>query len=293
MKNKMIVGAGRKLKRIRTVLSNDVNEIFVCQDVSDENSLQNYILIRISDSSVIKNVLETIYDNDGNCKLPQNLFCDLFVEVDKLNILMKYHEPQKMFSYLKSYIVTDYAEHMVIKNFLYKCLLLDVPYPILDLMLEKDNINIDQDWNIWFNCFLDFSKFDKNITQAQCVKKCCDLINDILMVNESLTEKSQVKSINLFIKKRRNNAYSKIIELYNDFKIKEKNYKNNKENIFKKITTKTSEIIKYKLVKILVVVGAVLIFVAIIVLICNLLKIDLPFSKYNGLNIIGTVDFRN
>ncbi len=288
----MNVEVGKKLKKIRTVLSNEVNEIFVCQDVSENNDIKYYTLISIGDQSVIKSVLQTIYDGDGNCKLPQSLFCGLFVEIDKLNILMRYQEPQKLFSYLKSYIVTDYVEHVVIKNLLYECLAIDVDYPILYLMLDKDNINIDKDFNVSFNGFLDFSKFDKNVNEKQCVKECCDLINDILMVNEHLTEKSRVKSINLFIKKKRHDTYNKIIELYNDFKLKENQYRNDQENILEKILDKIKYVFRHRLKNILVSLGGVLIFVAAVVFVCDLFKMDLPFSKYQGLNIIGTVNFK-
>ncbi|MBP0979343.1 MAG: hypothetical protein J6C55_01700 [Oscillospiraceae bacterium] len=289
----MIVGAGKKLEKIRTVLSNDVNDIYICKNILDKNDTGFYTLVRIHNTNVIKEVLEAIYKNNKDYEsnnLPKSLFCDIFVEVDTLNILIKYFEPRKLFLYLKSYMTTDYDQHVIIKNFLYQCLALDVDYRILNLILDKNNINLNEDLSVFFNGFLDFSKFDKSADEKLCVQKCCDLINDILVSNEELTEKSQVKSINLFIKKKRNNAYKKMIDLYNDFKIKETKYKKNKESIFENIKSYFLEISQDKLKKIIFSIGLVLIILALIILVCDLFRLDLPFKKYQGMNTIGTVN---
>lgn len=286
----MIIGLGKNLKNIRTVLTNDINDIIVCQDVLNENQQDYYTLIRIHDSQTIKDVLEAVYNNDGTYNLPQNLFYGIFTEMDTLNILMKYQEPRKLFSYLKSYMNSDYVEHAIIKSFLFECLALDVNYPILDLMLNKDNINLDKNNNVFFNVFLDFSKFNKNIDEEICVRKCCDLISDMLLVNEELSNKSRVKAINLFKKKKRNNAYNKMIDLYNDFKIKEKRYRKEKDNFFNIIKAKAIYIYENKLGKILAITGSTVIVIAVTFLICNLFKLDLPFSKYRGMDIIGTIN---
>ena len=286
----MIVGAGKKLKKVRTILSNDVNDIFVCQNVEDKKDTSYYTLIRVHNDKVIKDILEIIYDEDGTCNLPKSLFCGLFVEVDTLNILMKYEEPRKLFSYLKSYMNNDYSQHTIIKNFLYKCLLLDVTYPILNLILDKDNINLDDNMDVFFNCFLDFSKFNKEVTEGQCVRKCCDLIYDMLMVNEELTEKSKVKAVNLFVKKKRNNDYRKMIELYNDFKIKENKYKNSDSNILENIKDSAQVIYQKRFKRWVFSIGVILIVSAMIIFVCNLFQLDLPFTRYQGMNVIGTVN---
>lgn len=291
----MIVGSGKNLEKVGTILSNNINSIFVCKDKDavNKNNIEYYTLIKIHDANVIKDVLEVIYKKDKNnisYNLPQSLFCDIFVEIDTLNILMKYREPQKLFLYLKSYMTTEYSQHMIIKNFIYQCLSLDIDYKILDLMLDKDNINLNKDYSVFFNGFLDFSKFNKNADERVCVKKCCDLISNILESDDELTNKSKVKSINLFIKKQRNNSYNKLIDLYNDFKIKETRYKTNKESFWVSIRSYFDEVIKYRLKKILVRSGLILIVLALTILICDLFRLDLPFAKYQGLNVIGTVN---
>lgn len=286
----MIIGAGKKLKKIRTVLSNDINDIYICQNINDITDNNYYTLIRIYDADIIKDVLEIIYDENGNYTLPSSLFYDLFVEVDTLNIVMKYFEPRKLFSYLKSYMNNDYEQHKIIQNFLYQCLTLDVKYPILDLILDKDNVNLDDQLNVFFNGFLDFSKFDKNVTEEKCVRKCSDLIDDILMSNEELTNNSGVKSINLFIMKKRNNNYEKMIDLYNDFKIKEDKYKDGKGSLFDRIKEIFEDILENKLKKIIFVGGLIIIILALIIFICNLFKIDLPFTGYKGMEHIGTIN---
>ncbi len=286
----MIIGLGKKLKNVRTVLVNDVNDVIICQDILNKDKRDYYTLIRVHDSKKIKDILESIYNSDGTYNMPKNLFCGIFVEVDTLNILMKYKEPRKLFLYLKSCMNSDYIEHTVIKSFIFECLALDVNYPILDLMLNKENINIDEDNNIFFNGFLDFSKFNKDADEQTCVKKCCDLINDILLVNEELSNKSKVKAINLFKKKKRNNDYNKMIDLYNDFKIKEKKYKKEKDTFFNIIKSKIIYIYKNKLWKILTVTGSTIIVFAAIFFICSLFKLNLPFTKYRGMDIIGTIN---
>ena len=286
----MIIGLGKRLEYVRTILSNSINDIIVCQDMLQVNSKEYYTLIRVFDDNKIKDILESIYDVEGACKLPSELFVGIFVSADTLNILMKYKEPRKLFSYLKSDMRSDYSQHMIIKNFLFECLKIDTPYSILNLMLDSRNINLTADNQIFFNGFLDFNNFDKNATEEQCVKKCSNLINDILLSDELLTQKSDVKSIKLFKKKRRNDNYDKFIQLYNDFKIEETIYNKDREGLFNRFKEKIKYLYESRIWKLTAICGSILIAFSLILFICNLFNLDLPFTKYKGMNIIGTVN---
>ena len=286
----MIVGAGKKLKIVREVLNNNVNKIYICENIGDRYDNEYYTLIRIYDDNVIKDVLKVVYDKDGKIKLPDDIFKGLFVDVDTLNILITYKEPRKIFLYLKSYMTSEYSQYIIIKNMLYQCLALRVEYPLLYLFLNAENINLDEDFNIFFNGFLNFEKFNVDIDEKKCVQKCCEIIDGILNSNQELANKSHVKAINLFIKKKRNNVYKRIIDIYNDFKIQEKKYKQTQNNILETIKLNIQNIFTSNFKLIIACVGSILIILAAVMFFCNLLKMDLPFAKYKGLNIIGTVN---
>lgn len=286
----MIVGAGKKLKIIREVLNNSVNKIYICENIGNKYDNEYYTLIRIHDDNVIKDVLKIVYDKDGNVKLPEDMFKGLFVDVDTLNILMTYKEPRKIFLYLKSYMTSEYSQYIIIKNMLYQCLALRVEYPLLYLFLDAENINLDEDFNIFFNGFLNFEKLNSDIDEKKCVQKCCEIIDEILNSNLELTNKSHVKAINLFIKKKRNNVYKRIIDIYNDFKIQEKKYKQTQSSMLETIKLNIQNIFKNNFKLIVAYIGPVFIILAAIMFFCNLFKMDLPFTKYKGLNMIGTVN---
>ena len=286
----MSVGAGKKLKIVREVLNNNVNKIYICENIGDKYDNEYYTLIRIYDDNVIKDLLKVVYDKDGKIKLPDDIFKGLFVDVDTLNILITYKEPRKIFLYLKSYMTSEYSQYIIIKNMLYQCLALRVEYPLLYLFLNAENINLDEDFNIFFNGFLNFEKFNVDIDEKKCVQKCCEIIDEILNSNQELANKSHVKAINLFIKKKRNNVYKRIIDIYNDFKIQEKKYKQTQNNILETIKFNIQNVFTRNFKLIIAYVGSILIILAAVMFLCNLLKMDLPFTKYKGLNIIGTVN---
>lgn len=286
----MLIGTDKQFQVIRNVISNDINDVFVCKDISNENIHNYFTLIKIYNSDVIKGILEVIYDDNKNCILPNDLFRDVFIDVDNLNILFNYSIPNVIFSYLDAYMIDDYSQHTIIKNFIYQCLALDTCFPILDLFLDEKNINLDQNLNVFFNGFLDFANFDKNANEKKCARKCSDIINRILLSNEILTRKSSVKSISLFLKKRHNKNYNKIIDIYNDFKLKENKYNANHTFSLETLKSYLFNIISDKLTSFFTSTALIIILVALIIFISNLFNMDLPFFKYNGMNVIGNVD---
>lgn len=286
----MINGLGKELNEVRKVISNEVNEVVICKDMAENSNHEYYTLIRIHDSDKIKDVLEVVYKEDGSCNFPQHLFCGIFVDVDVLNILLYYREPRKLFSYLKSEMKSEYIQQLIIQNFLLECFSLNITNTMLNLFLEEDNINIDGEHNVYFDGFIDFAKLDKNISEQICVKKCSNIINDIILSNEQLSDNSSVKSIGLFRKKRRNNHYTKLIQLYNDFKIKERVYRDRSRSIWARIIASAKELYKEKFEKIVAVLGTIVIVTAIGLVLSNLFNLKMPFTKYKGLNTIGIVN---
>lgn len=84
----MIPALGMELETVRTVLQNQVNDIYVCTDLSGETGVF-YTVIAIRDAAVRKTVTEKL--NTGRLFFSNQDFLGSFVYESRLNLVFRYY----------------------------------------------------------------------------------------------------------------------------------------------------------------------------------------------------------
>lgn len=283
----MINVLNRTLEEVRPVIQNDVNEVSVYKDIKTNNM---FVLIKLINRELTKQIVKLIYDSDGKSLLPSNLFIDSIVYEGNMLLIFNYLPERRLFSYLKAESTSSKSTIKTIKNLIINYFALKVETPIAALLINENNINLKQDGTIYFGAILDFKKINLKFKEEDSTKLIIDLINKILLEFDMVENKQykNLKSTQLFFKKYKKNMYNSLIEVYNDFKIDDnvQTYK-----IFDKLKS------FFKFEKFLSIGKWILIITAIFMFFIGV-KFLLEKStfmiglKNNNLNSIGTVDMK-
>ena len=169
-----------ELEIVRTVLSNEVNDIYVCKDLKQTIGTF-YTMISIRDTKCRKIMAEKL--NTERLFFSNNDFVGSFIYENCLNLVFRYYH-ENLLSLLGGVYLETFAE---CKR---SALQLAAAYAQSSadaelgmLILQDQNINITQEGEIYFNYFLDFSKFQKEGTEKNDLKLMAEKVFEILALN--------------------------------------------------------------------------------------------------------------
>lgn len=176
----MIPALNMELEIVRTVLQNDVNDIYVCSDLL-QNSGVFYTMISIHESKCRKLVTEKL--NTDQLFYHNQDFVGSFVYQSHLNLVFRYcHE--NLLSDMGSVYLTSFSQCKLASEALVSaCAELGTQPDMGLLLLDDRNINISREGNIDMNYFLDFSKHRANVTNQDYVQRVAELTLKILEIN--------------------------------------------------------------------------------------------------------------
>lgn len=270
---------GMQLNTVRIVRKNPVNDVLICKDLnSDTGSLYTLLLIR--DHRIVKLLLEVLEqggeEKNGACVATFSWngdFCVVFP--------YKAERPLRAF-YAGEYFTLSKCEDICI-HLILACMTESVPYPVLYLMLQQEQLHLAKDGTVFMSYQLDLTELDTEITERDCVVQCAKLLLELL--NPKASQKAV--SYTLLKKKIEKRSYNEFSELYKDIRVAAVS----KEKI--RIRTRISAWIRaYKdmLFRILL---CICVFLSIIVLTTFLAQLffgDAPWLRLfsNSFKVIGT-----
>ena len=201
------------LSPIREVFRGPVNDVLVCQDLrSPVRSC--YILLAIRDRETAKRLLLVLQNSQRETggKKP---YVKMFTENELLCLLFEYRPERRLDRFAPGQLVTPQARERVCINLVMECLSSPLPYPLLFLALEKENLHLLQDDGVYFTCCFDLSRLDESAGEAQCADRCVQILLSLLRKQS----RRQLKSFELLRKKSDRGAYASLPELYRDIRI--------------------------------------------------------------------------
>ena len=215
------------------------------------------------------------------------MFVGNSVNKEEVLLVFRYLPERKLFSYLKSESRSAADTIETVKDLIISYFAFKAAPPIIDLLIDENNINVRPDGSIYFGTILDFENINFELKETDCSKKMIDIINKMLL-EFSITENGQyanTKSIMLFLKKYRNNTYSSLVEVYNDFKLDDAKSQL-KANWFRRMIDKEK---LFKLGKRILIITAVCMIYIFIRWLLEKSTLMIGF-KNNNLDLIGTVN---
>lgn len=175
----MFLALNMELKIIRTVLKNDVNEIYVCTDVSKAKG-NFYTMVSIQEGKYRKMLAEQI--NMERLFLGNKDFEGSFQFSNKLNLVFRYHT-ENLLSALGGVYLYDFPEcKKAAANLVAAFAEAGMDGGVGALLLNDRNINITNEGGVYFNYFLDFSAYEQGVSGEEYVNLVSEKAFEILEI---------------------------------------------------------------------------------------------------------------
>lgn len=160
----MIEALNMQLQKVRTVLSNEVNEISVCVDQKRKSGVY-YTMISINSPKVRVQMAGVLASDDSMAS--NSDFIGSFSHGDSLSLVFLYRE-ENLLSRSESIYGTNFAKRKeMAENLLVALAETQITGAMGLLLLVERNINISSDGSIYFNYFMDFDGWEPKTEPVQ------------------------------------------------------------------------------------------------------------------------------
>ena len=201
------------LSPVREIFHGPVNDVIVCQDLRS-STRACYMLIAVRDRETAKRLLQVLQNSQRETGDRQPCI-RMFTENELLCLLFEYRPERRLDRFAAGQLLTPQSRERVCVNLVMECLSSPLPFPLLYLALERENVHLLQDDGVYFTCCFDLSRLDESVGEAQCTDRCVQLLLSLLRKQS----RRQLKSFELLRKKSERGAYTSLPELYRDIRI--------------------------------------------------------------------------
>ncbi len=268
-----------KLECVRIVKKGRVNDIYICQDLNTAAG-NLYTLLAIKDHQVVRKYLE-VFEQAGISA--QDSYIDSFSDRGAFCMVFEYKQerPLKDFYMGESYSLAE-CEAVCI-NLILACMTSNLPYPVLYLLLEQEQLHLSKDRSVYLGYQIDLSHLEISRTERDCAVQCAVILRDLLKPKSS----QKAYSYRLLEKKIARKSYDKFMELYKDISITAAPRK--KKGIIKRLRAWAVRR-QDGAFRVLLVLCVCLAAIALIALASQLIFGDIPLFRilFNGFKVIGT-----
>lgn len=274
----VIENEGMSLRCVRDVLHTEANDVYICRDENADWEMY-YTLLVIKDHSVARAVLLTLEKGKHGRKSDITVFS----YQDYICLLFDYKRERSLHEFFMGTAFTLNHCENICKNLVTECMISQLPYPLLYLVLSQKQINLAKDDSIYFSYKLDMSEFDAGRNESDCAVQCAMLVQELLKEHKA----HRADSLELLNRKIPKEGYRTLAELYKDINLSAADDK--KRGIIRRIRsffTRNSRIF-FRLFVVLCVILAV---IALIALVSQVLMGDtsLFWIIFNPFKRIGT-----
>lgn len=171
----MFVALNMELEIVRTVLNNEINDIYVCTDLKNGTGVF-YTMISIKSANFRKLIAERMQTSGlffGNKD-----YIGSFVFVNQLNLVFRYYH-ENLLSMMGSVYLYSFPECKEAAQGLIAAFAESGVYGEAgNLLLDDRNINVTKTGEIQLNYFLDFSKWEENADEflANVAQKAFEIL---------------------------------------------------------------------------------------------------------------------
>lgn len=206
-----------ELEVISEIFRGQVNDVVVCRNRLSAADAR-YTLLVIHDRDCARSMLQVM---ENNTRKEESPCLGCMTQNEDLIFIFPYREERKFSSFAKGQALTPRLGERISVNLVMECLSCGLPWPLLYLVLEQDEVQITKDNSIYFTLSIDLSRLDGEKTERNCVSSCANLLLELLTAPEKGRRKKrkQLQSFDLIYKKTAKNAYAGFPELYQDIKL--------------------------------------------------------------------------
>lgn len=276
---------GMELEVISQVFHGSANDVAVCRDRLSASGTR-YTLLAVHDRECARKMLTVMEDNqrsgESACLLQ-------FSQNETMLFLFPYREERKFSAFASGQMTSPEAGETIGINLVMECLSVNLPWPLLYLVLEQDCVQIAKDNTVYFTMILDLKELEPTRTERNCVSSCARLLLDLLAgpTAGGKRRRKKLKSFELIRKKTGKNVYTGFPELYQDIKVTAlPQVKPSLKSRFRIFWQNNRD----RLFRLLLVLCILLLAVAVVILVSQLIFGDVPLLRLfrHTFDVIGT-----
>jgi hypothetical protein len=195
------------LNCIREVFRCEADNVSICQDINAAADTC-YTLVTVKDHGLAKELIES-FEAEGKQFLATAPHPDGFL------ILFPYKPERRLSQFYMGSLFSNEECEKICVNLVMECMRADIPYPLLYLILDQDQIDLGKDCSISFGYGLDLSAYDSSIGERECANKCAEIVFGLI------ESKSEAKAMSYELMKRKvpKNVYIHFAEIFRDIKV--------------------------------------------------------------------------
>ena len=276
---------GMELEVISQVFHGSANDVAVCRDRLSASGTR-YTLLAVHDRECARKMLTVMEDNqrsgESACLLQ-------FSQNETMLFLFPYREERKFSAFASGQMTSPEAGETIGINLVMECLSVNLPWPLLYLVLEQDCVQIAKDNTVYFTMILDLKELEPTRTEWNCVSSCARLLLDLLAgpTAGGKRRRKKLKSFELIRKKTGKNVYTGFPELYQDIKVTAlPQVKPSLKSRFRIFWQNNRD----RLFRLLLVLCILLLAAAVVILVSQLIFGDVPLLRLfrHTFDVIGT-----
>lgn len=196
---------------VSTLLDGEANCCYVAR-LTDDMGGRSFSIIAVKDHDAIRMLMEAESKIED---LKNSQLVDAFSYGNDYILVFPYRQERPLSSFFVGESMTLSEIEDIGTNLLLACMTASLPFPILYLILEQEQINLSKDGGIFLSFNIDLKYLDLKRTERDCTVKCAQILR------EMLSTKADEKNISyeLLSRKSENNSYNTFTELYRDLRI--------------------------------------------------------------------------
>lgn len=202
-----------RLKTVRLIVRNEVNEIQVCENLND-SAKGRYVVIVVKDHDVLKRFIEL---NEQAPEVQESVLVDCFSCEGQYLIVYPYKNERPLERFYVGTAMSLAQSEEVCINLIIACMTSNLPWPLLYLVLTQQQVHIARDNSVYLSYAMDLAKLDMETGERDCVVECAKLLLQILSPKVGRGRKAN--SYVLLTKKIGKRAYERFRDLYKDLEL--------------------------------------------------------------------------
>lgn len=199
---------------VRTVLKNETCEVSVCKDQKRDSS-EFYTLVSVSEDAMRRELARRTAQ--GTLFAENSDFIGSFTFQNCLNLVFSYREENRLAGREEEYCKSFADRRKLSVSLLAACVEMGSPDDIGRLLLSEENINVAPGGDIYFNYFLDFSRFKRETSSAGFFLAAGTQVYEILSGGYRAKTDGDYerypRELQLFYRKMRANGFTSLSQL--------------------------------------------------------------------------------
>ena len=271
------------LHSVMDVFQGEVNDVMICEDVSDTKG-SYYTLLAVKNHETVKKLLSITKQSEKSMEC----CVDTFSDNNCYYMVFPYIKERRLEDFYMGRILPLATCEDICLNLLLQCMASSLPYPLLELVIKQKQIHLLKDNSIVLGYCMDLSELNENSGEKECAVQCA------VCIQELLQEKNTKKNVSyqLLQKKIPKQSYNSFRELYTDIRLSKT--EKSKKGVIKKVKIFWQQN-QAPIARALLYIAVIFAILMLVMFLSNVIWGDIPFLRMfiNNFKQIGTESLVN